>query len=125
VLWWYGNETEERDNDRGDTCSTTDGRCSGIGGLSVTGLIEVSEGRQAGKWAREIGGRAGPGGLRAAQEDDEEEDLDDDDEDLNDEDLDDEDLDDEDDDEEDAGDEGEEEDPVRTGNRTTGVAAPR
>jgi hypothetical protein len=101
----------------------------------VTGLIEVSEGRQAGKWAREIGGRAGPGGLRAAQEDDEEEDLDDDDEDLNDEDLDDEDLDDEDDDEdededlvddeEDAGDEGEEEDPVRTGNRTTGVAAPR
>jgi hypothetical protein len=94
----------------------------------VTGLIEVSEDRQAGKWAREIGGRAGPGGLRVAQEDD-------DDEDLNDEDLDDEDLDDEDDDEdededlvddeEDAGDEGEEEDPVRTANRMTGVAAPR
>lgn len=95
----------------------------------MTGLIEVSAGRQAGKWAREIGGWAGPGGPRAAQEDDEEEDLDNDDEDLNDEDLDDEDLDDEDedlvDDEEDADDEGEEEGPVRTANSATGVTAPR
>lgn len=82
----------------------------------MTGLIEVSAGRQAGKWAREIGGWAGPGGPRAAQEDDEEEDLDNDDEDLNDEDLD---------DEEDADDEGEEEAPVRTANSATGVTAPR
>jgi hypothetical protein len=83
----------------------------------VTGLIEVSAGRQAGKWAREIIGWAGPGGPRAAQEDDEEEDLDDGDLDDEDEDLVD--------DEEDADDEGEEEDPVRTANSTTGMAASR
>jgi hypothetical protein len=71
----------------------------------VTGLIEVSEGRQAGKWAREISGQAWPRGLRAAQEDGEEEDLDE------------EDLDDEDDEEDDG--------PVRTASGEAGVTAPR
>jgi hypothetical protein len=89
----------------------------------VTGLIEVSEGRQAEAWVQEISGRAWPGEPRAAQEDDDEdedldEDLDDDEEDEDEELLDDEeDLDDEDDEEDDG--------PVRTANSTTGVTAPR
>jgi hypothetical protein len=103
----------------------------GIGGVSVTGVIEASDSGREGMWAREISERAGLGGpcaaRRGGEEDDpaEEEDIDDEDEDLDDEDLDAEEENEDNellDDEEDRDDEDDEEDdgPVRTANSMAG-----